>query len=214
VLFTTHFPARKLVIDQTIASRRRSRFQRAKKAFGTVEKVISWNALEFELCSKKLQTVTWHLKEGSTAMNHRTSTESGIGTKPDSCAGRFNNSQRCDGDENPRPERESQSRKQNSLTTSTDEGRTIDANDKPQSNADDLIRTTSESTANGEIASLLPSPTDFTDKGRMIDSRQTQAANARSGMEANSETRPFQATRNPRSSDHQEVSLTMESLSL
>jgi hypothetical protein len=82
--------------------------------------------------------------------------------------------------------------KHSSPLASTDEGRTIDVNEGQYENVERPILTTSESSGNGEWASLAheskePAPIVLMVEGRMIASRKGQPANARSGMDSNRE---------------------------
>jgi hypothetical protein len=147
--------------------------------------------------------------------NERTSTESGIQTKPDKFGGTSNNSRRCDGDENVKLVIRQHASKQKSPTystdegrdtdvideqhanarsptNSTDEGRTIDLNDEEHENALWPSRTSRESRGNGEFASpshekKQPVPRIVTDEGTVMDSSKKHSENAQSGILSNSE---------------------------
>jgi hypothetical protein len=104
-------------------------------------------------------------------------------TKPDKSGGRSSNSRRCDGDENVKLESDSQFAKERRPTNSSDGGRTIEVSEEQSINAPPSIRTTSESSNNGEFASFSQRkkqemPSVLTDDGRMIDSRETHEKNA------------------------------------
>jgi hypothetical protein len=79
-----------------------------------------------------------------------------------------------------------------SPTDSTDEGRVIDVSEKQDENAKASIRTTSDSTGNGEFTSLEQArkhlvPRVLTDDGTMIRSREPHLANALSAMRFNAD---------------------------
>jgi hypothetical protein len=93
------------------------------------------------------------------------------------------NSRRCDGDSNVNVESESHLGKHVSPTNSTDDGNQTDFNEQQKLNARSSIRTTSESTVNGQFARCMQfakqaTPIVLTVDGRMTDSRERQKQKA------------------------------------